>query len=885
MADEISSKLGFDVAQAVAALKTLNRQLGTYEKRVNAAATASKSFNFAGSTSDKVLAKTADTSKKTTSALKGLAGSAVQVAKGFALFRGIGLTVGIFADAAKGAIELQKRIGAIQSISTEFRKQTVGDISNTITGLANEFGQPVQDVAIALYDALSLQIGTAAESTRFLTDALQLSRGALISTTDSGNLLAGAIKAYGLSAANAADISNKFFKTIDVGRVTGADLADTFGRITPLAAAMGISIEETLAGVATLTIQGVRADDALTQLTNVMVRLAKPAGDLRGRLDELGFANAEAAIAATGGLVPALQKITENTDGSTTAISKLFPNIRALRGVIGLLKDDAKGFADNLKEIAENADGAAKAAANLVINTSGGTIEKNFNRIKNNIINGTGVILDQVVHLADVLDRIGTPISGPRRKAAGGPTLDEFRSQLNQEAALETEGLTEQINRRKKIVEDFVSENLTQLARERQGTLSQLTSVTTQFATHFRLRGLTVQNFVDNARTHLERLQQEITSLGEGRRDFAQGARAGQFERSLRGLNPEEESVRRAIQVNKLLDRVQSLSKQGDVRGSREAADAALQQAERFAELTGNESLVNKVIKAQSASTDTLITQDQQLLTSAQQLLQVYQQQATAQSEQVEIKRELLRLLDLEREAPGARADATFAGAQLGTAFAVLKKTAPELQAVITSIQDTMRAGLTGNDPAQVQQANQQLLQLAQQLSKTNPQATQAIQQVLNSGQQLVSANEAVLAVTNRQIVLEQAMNELWDSRIQKAKTLQAIQATEAAAQPRALGGLIHRADGGFAPRGTDTVPAMLSPGEFVVNAKSARKFYSQLVAINRGSAPQYRADGGSVTNVGDISISVNGAASPRDTARAVQKQLRREFRRGTSKR
>lgn len=36
------------------------------------------------------------------------------------------------------------------------------------------------------------------------------------------------------------------------------------------------------------------------------------------------------------------------------------------------------------------------------------------------------------------------------------------------------------------------------------------------------------------------------------------------------------------------------------------------------------------------------------------------------------------------------------------------------------------------------------------------------------------------------------------------------------------MGGLIHRAGGGFAPRGTDTVPAMLTPGEFVLKRRAA---------------------------------------------------------------
>ena len=50
-------------------------------------------------------------------------------------------------------------------------------------------------------------------------------------------------------------------------------------------------------------------------------------------------------------------------------------------------------------------------------------------------------------------------------------------------------------------------------------------------------------------------------------------------------------------------------------------------------------------------------------------------------------------------------------------------------------------------------------------------------------------------------------------------------------------------ANGGMAPRGTDTVPAMLTPGEFIVNARAAKKFLPQLQHINT----QYKADGGSI--------------------------------------
>jgi len=41
-----------------------------------------------------------------------------------------------------------------------------------------------------------------------------------------------------------------------------------------------------------------------------------------------------------------------------------------------------------------------------------------------------------------------------------------------------------------------------------------------------------------------------------------------------------------------------------------------------------------------------------------------------------------------------------------------------------------------------------------------------------------------------------------------------------------------------FAPMGTDTVPAMLTPGEFVINAKAAKNFGGLLEAINNGASP-----------------------------------------------
>lgn len=82
--------------------------------------------------------------------------------------------------------------------------------------------------------------------------------------------------------------------------------------------------------------------------------------------------------------------------------------------------------------------------------------------------------------------------------------------------------------------------------------------------------------------------------------------------------------------------------------------------------------------------------------------------------------------------------------------------------------------------------------------------------------------------------------------------------ASGGAAMGRATGGVVHRAMGGDIkshpgkPKGTDTIPAWLTNGEFVVNAKATKKNRGLLEEINSGNyaskgGPIYRASGGAV--------------------------------------
>ena len=98
---------------------------------------------------------------------------------------------------------------------------------------------------------------------------------------------------------------------------------------------------------------------------------------------------------------------------------------------------------------------------------------------------------------------------------------------------------------------------------------------------------------------------------------------------------------------------------------------------------------------------------------------------------------------------------------------------------------------------------------------------------------------------------------------------------------PKAHGGVINAAMGQFVPRGTDTVPARLTPGEFVMNKASTQRFMQQLVPMNYSqNMAQYGQPNNSM-QFGDINVTVQGGQNNQQTALEIGNSLRREIRRG----
>lgn len=107
----------------------------------------------------------------------------------------------------------------------------------------------------------------------------------------------------------------------------------------------------------------------------------------------------------------------------------------------------------------------------------------------------------------------------------------------------------------------------------------------------------------------------------------------------------------------------------------------------------------------------------------------------------------------------------------------------------------------------------------------------------------------------------------------------------EVAPADRWSGGPIYMSGGGYvdwSPQGRDNIPIMGEAGEFMMNKDATSRFAPLLKAINGGSMrSQSDLPASSVTNVGDINVTVQGGSTNAQTIKNLGTELRRALKRG----
>jgi len=297
------------------------------------------------------------------------------------IHRAITVITNAFADGVSEALDYQVALAEIQTIGGDLG-MSLGQLGSRVREISEQFAQPLDVVAEGLYQTLSNQVTEGSEAFEFLTAANKFAVAAVTDTASAVNLLSSAINAYGFASTDAEEVAGKLFKTIELGRIRGEEFANTYGRVLVLSAQLGVSFDAVNAAVATLTVQGLKYNEAFTLINNIQLKLIRPTDNLKQAFKELGIASAEAGIQAFG-FEGFLNKLTEATGDSASEIGDLFNRVRAIRGVLGLAGSKAEQFAEALDQIKVAGAEDLGKAFETIFETDAKKFEVELTRIKN----------------------------------------------------------------------------------------------------------------------------------------------------------------------------------------------------------------------------------------------------------------------------------------------------------------------------------------------------------------------------------------------------------------------------------------------------------------------------------------------------------------------
>lgn len=332
---------------------------------------------------------TAKTAKKISSGI----GKAAKLAAGLtaAAVTATAVAVGAMGvQSVQNAVALESQMNNVATLldgTAEQVKARTAELSEEVIKVSNDTGIATEGLTAGLYDVISA-VGDSKDATEILAIAAKAAAAGNAETAESVALLTAVTKGYGDTSLDAfSKASDLAFQTVKLGQTTFPELASSIGKVTPLAAALGVQQEELFGIFATLTGVTGTAAEVSTQYKAVLSGLMSPSKGMAESLDKLGYATGAAAIEALG-FQGTLQALMGTVDGDTQSMAKLFSSVEAQTAILSLCGEQATNLASKT-EAMYNASGAAQTAFDA--QTQG--LEYTVQRLKNtwdNFLTQTG---------------------------------------------------------------------------------------------------------------------------------------------------------------------------------------------------------------------------------------------------------------------------------------------------------------------------------------------------------------------------------------------------------------------------------------------------------------------------------------------------------------
>lgn len=316
--------------------------------------------------------------------------------------------------------------------------ETLARWKPAILEMSGIVGRSAKELGDALFFITSNGIRTDA-ALRVLEASAKASAVGMGETKDVAFAATSAMNAYGQGALTANEAVAVLIGTVREGNLEASTLPEAFGRLLPVAAAMGVEFHEAGAAIATMTRAGTSARLSAFGLRAILMSLLAPTKGARDAARELGTSFEELRTeAADKGLLEALLHMNAATEAQGQSLKRLFPSQRAYAAALQLLGENVDAtteiFGNMAEVVGEDVDAAfAKGAGTMqrtmdqaLAKLSSAAVELGDNLVW--VVDGFGDLADSAAGAAHSFNQMSDAtktliLAGVTTVAAIGPLL------------------------------------------------------------------------------------------------------------------------------------------------------------------------------------------------------------------------------------------------------------------------------------------------------------------------------------------------------------------------------------------------------------------------------------------------------------------------------
>lgn len=243
--------------------------------------------------------------------------------------------------AIKMASDFDKNITKIEALVGRTGKE-LDSFAEASKRMAKETGISSAETSNAMFFIASAGL-EGADAISVLEAASKASASGLGDVAQIADLATSAMNAYGSSNLSAEGATDVLTAAVREGKLSSEELAGAMGGVLPIASNLGVSFDEVGATLAAMSRTGTNAANGATQLNSILAGLLKPTNQAEDALRSMGLSSAGLKKQIKDeGLLSVLETLKTEFDKNSDAAAQVFPNIRALKGVLDLTGKSAE---------------------------------------------------------------------------------------------------------------------------------------------------------------------------------------------------------------------------------------------------------------------------------------------------------------------------------------------------------------------------------------------------------------------------------------------------------------------------------------------------------------------------------------------------------------